>query len=97
MASLDQLLVRNVSLGSRNSAVGIATGYGLDSRGVGARVPVGERFFPLHVVQTRSGAHPVSESGQGMKLTTHLQLVPRSRIRDLYIYSPMGLHGVVFN
>jgi hypothetical protein len=31
--------------GSRGSAVGIATGYGLDDRGVGVRVPVGSRIF----------------------------------------------------
>jgi hypothetical protein len=31
--------------GSRDSAVGIATGYGLDDRGVGIRVPVGSRIF----------------------------------------------------
>jgi hypothetical protein len=30
---------------SRDSSVGIATGYGLDDRGVGVRVPVGARFF----------------------------------------------------
>jgi hypothetical protein len=29
----------------RDSAVGIATGYGLDDRGVGVRVPVGARIF----------------------------------------------------
>jgi hypothetical protein len=29
----------------RDSAVGIATGYGLDDRGVGVRVPVGSRIF----------------------------------------------------
>jgi hypothetical protein len=28
-----------------DSAVGIATGYGLDERGVGVRVPVGSRIF----------------------------------------------------
>jgi hypothetical protein len=31
--------------GSRGSAVGIATGYGLDDRGVGVRVPVRSRTF----------------------------------------------------
>jgi hypothetical protein len=31
--------------GSRDSAVGIATGYGLDDQGVGVRVPVGSRIF----------------------------------------------------
>jgi hypothetical protein len=30
---------------SRDSAVGIANGYGLDDRGVGVRVPVGSRIF----------------------------------------------------
>jgi hypothetical protein len=47
-------------VGSRDSAVGIATGYGLDGRGVGVRVPVGARFSPLHVVQTGPGASPAS-------------------------------------
>jgi hypothetical protein len=31
--------------GSRVRAVGIATGYGLDDRGVGVRVPLGSRIF----------------------------------------------------
>jgi hypothetical protein len=31
--------------GSRDSAVGIATGYELDDRGVGVRVPVKSRIF----------------------------------------------------
>jgi hypothetical protein len=30
---------------SRDSVVGIATGYGLEDRGVGVRVPVGSRIF----------------------------------------------------
>jgi hypothetical protein len=30
---------------SRDSSVGITTGYGLDDRGVGVRVPVGSRIF----------------------------------------------------
>jgi hypothetical protein len=30
---------------SRDSALGIATGYGLDDRGAGVRVPVGSRIF----------------------------------------------------
>jgi hypothetical protein len=31
--------------GSRDSAVGIATGYGLEERGVGVRIPVGSRIL----------------------------------------------------
>jgi hypothetical protein len=45
---------------SRDSVVGIATGYGLDDRGVGVRVSVGQDFSPLHIVQTGSGAHLTS-------------------------------------
>jgi hypothetical protein len=30
---------------SRDSAVGIVTGYGLDDQGVGVQVPVGARIF----------------------------------------------------
>jgi hypothetical protein len=45
---------------SQDSSVGIATGYGLYDRGAGVRVPVGEKFSFLHVVQTGSGVHPTS-------------------------------------
>jgi hypothetical protein len=48
--------------GSRNSSVGIATGHGLDDRGVGVRVPVEVRFSQLHIVQTGCGAHPASST-----------------------------------
>jgi hypothetical protein len=41
-----------------DSAVGIATDYGLHDRGVGICVPEGQVFSLLHVVQTGSGAHP---------------------------------------
>jgi hypothetical protein len=34
-----------IILGSRDSSVGIVTGYGLDDRGVGVRIPVGSRIF----------------------------------------------------
>jgi hypothetical protein len=34
---------------------------------------------------------------QGVKLTTHLQLVQRSRKCDPYIHSPIHLHGIVLN
>jgi hypothetical protein len=43
-----------------DSAVGIATSYGLDDRGFGVRVSVGSIIFLLHVVQTGSGIHPTS-------------------------------------
>jgi hypothetical protein len=45
---------------SRGSAVGIATVYELDDRGVGVRVPVGSEFSLLHIVQNCFGAHSAS-------------------------------------
>jgi hypothetical protein len=46
---------------SRDSSVGIATGYGLDDRTIGVRFPVGAGNCSLrHRVQTGSGAHPAS-------------------------------------
>jgi hypothetical protein len=74
--------------GSWDSVAGMATGYGLDDRGVGVRVPVGSRIFssprspgqlwgPHNLLSNEyRGLFPV---GQGVKLTTHLQLAPRSR------------------
>jgi hypothetical protein len=65
-------------------------------------------FFLFHSVQTDSGADPASypmdtgvsplgQSGRGVKLTTHLHLVPRSRKVELYLHSPICHHGIVFN
>jgi hypothetical protein len=46
---------------SRDSSVGIATGYGLDDQGVGSSSPGRVKQFPLlHIVQTGSGVHPTS-------------------------------------
>jgi hypothetical protein len=45
--------------GCRNSALSLATVYGLDGRGIGFRVLVeAQDFSSLHVVQTDSGVHP---------------------------------------
>jgi hypothetical protein len=72
---------------SQGSAVDIATAYGLDDQGV----PVVSEFSLLHIVQTGSGAYaasypmgtrgsfPKSKAAGFVKLTTHRQLVPRSR------------------
>jgi hypothetical protein len=67
--------------GSWDTSVGIATGYGLD--GI---LSNGYR-----------GLYPRGYSGRGMKLTTDLHLVPRSRMVELYLYSPICLHGIVLN
>jgi hypothetical protein len=50
-----------ISVKSRDSSVGIATGYGQDDRMIGVRFPEGAGNFSLrHHVLARSGAHPAS-------------------------------------
>jgi hypothetical protein len=78
-------------VGSRDSTVGILTGYGLDDRGVGVRVPIKSRIFsssrrpdrplgpPSLLSNGYRGLFSRRLSGGSMKLTTHLQLVSRSR------------------
>jgi hypothetical protein len=36
-------------------------------------------------------------SSRGVKMTTHLHLLPRSRIVLLYLHCPIHLRGIVFN
>jgi hypothetical protein len=69
----------------------------------------GRDFCLLHSVQTGSGAHPAScTMGMGsfflrgkaagdVKVTSHLHLVPKSRMVELYPHFPIQLHGVVLN
>jgi hypothetical protein len=88
-----------------DSSVGTKTGYGLESRG---SVP-GASFFFLHSVQTVSGAHqdsyPMDTWGDflgglsewGLKLTTRLHLVSKSRMVELYFHSSIRLHAILFN
>jgi hypothetical protein len=79
---------------SRDSSVGIVTGYGLDNRMIGVRLPEEAGNFSLrHHYQTGSGAHPASYpmgtgGERGVKLTTHLHLVPRSKNEWSYTSSP---------
>jgi hypothetical protein len=55
--------------GGRDSAVGIATGYGLDDRRVGLRVPVGAKMFSSPRRPDCSGSHPASyPMGTGGKM-----------------------------
>jgi hypothetical protein len=76
---------------------------GLHARRQGFDSLQGQETF-LHSVHTGSGAHPTSsiqrvprKNGQGMNLTTHLHLLPRSKILGIYLHSLIHLHGVVFN
>jgi hypothetical protein len=80
-------------LKTRHSAVDIATGYGQDGQRIGVRVSVWGKIFLLSMSFRRvsgspsllyngyRGLFPRGWSGWSVKLTTHLQLVPRSRIR----------------
>jgi hypothetical protein len=54
------LCVEPLNKKSRDSSVGIETGYRLDGRRDGVRVPVGTKFSLLRIVLTGSGAHPAS-------------------------------------
>jgi hypothetical protein len=55
------ILQRTVIHRSRDSVVGTATGYGLDDRGVGVRVPVRSRIF----CSPRGGSHNLLSMGTG--------------------------------
>jgi hypothetical protein len=48
------IIIIIIIITGRESAVGIATGYGLEGRGTGVRIPVGGKTL-LHIVQTGSG------------------------------------------
>jgi hypothetical protein len=49
---------RYMILKSRDSSVGIATGYGLDDQGGGVRVPVGSKIFTSPYRQDRFWGPP---------------------------------------
>jgi hypothetical protein len=54
---------------SRDSAVGVVIGYGLDDQGVRVQDPERPKILTLHIVQTGSGAHPASyPMGMGAKV-----------------------------
>jgi hypothetical protein len=90
---------------SWDRSVSIGTAYGLD--GWGSISGRGKRFFstPQHTDRLWGppkllsngylGRFPQRWSGLGMKLTTHLHLVPRSIMTDLHLHSAIHLHGVV--
>jgi hypothetical protein len=90
------------------SSVSIVSDYGLDDRAIGVRSPAEAKDFPSNLcVQTGSGAHPASctmgtggsfpggKVGQGVTLTAHSHLVPRSGMSTSYTPSPpKRLRGV---
>jgi hypothetical protein len=87
---------------SPDRSVGIATAQpGFNS---GQR----QDFFLLHSVETGSGVHPASypmgakdlsprPRGKGVKLTSHLHLVPKYLMEETYLHSFIRTHGMVLN
>jgi hypothetical protein len=93
---------------SLDSADGMATGYELDGRGVGVRAPVRWRFFssPRRPDRFWSSLNPypvdTGSSFPGGKCSGEWSWPLTSKYRDqeyldLYIHSPIRLHGVVLN
>jgi hypothetical protein len=84
-------------VGSRSNSVSVVSDYGLNDRAIGVRSPAGAKDFPVNLcVQTGSEAHPASctmgtggpfpgaKRGLGVTLTTHLHLMPSSRMSMSY-------------
>jgi hypothetical protein len=92
-------LKKNISHSESGITVCIATGYGLDDREVGVRLPVESRIFssarrPDQLWGPRN-LLPNEYQGcfsRGVKLATQLQLVQRSRKSP-----PIRLHGAVLS
>ena len=74
-------------LGGLGSSVGIATAYGLDGPGIESRwrarfsapVQTGPEAHPAYCTMG-TGSFPGVRCGQGVTLTPHPLLVPRSKI-----------------
>jgi hypothetical protein len=65
---------------------------------------LGNHLWYWSQVITHPASYPMGTGGSfprnkatGVELTTHLHLVPRSRIVELYLHSPIHLHGVMLN
>jgi hypothetical protein len=85
-------------------------GYRMGGWGVGDSIPSeGKRFFHLYNVQTVSGAHlascamdnggcfPGAKVARAWSWPTHLKLMPRLRMVELYLQSPLHLCGIALN
>jgi hypothetical protein len=91
---------------NRSNTVGIAHGCELDCRGVGVWIPRRASFISLSTVPTGSEPNHLLSSGylwlflwgycgRGLKLTTQLPLVPKSRIHGSIHSLPLILHGLI--
>jgi hypothetical protein len=94
---------------SRDSAVGIATGYGLDDWEVGVRVPVGSRIFtssccpdwlwgpPNLLYNGFWDLFPGGKAAGAWSWPLTSNYCRGQENVDLYIHYPICLHGVVLN
>jgi hypothetical protein len=100
-------LVPDICVGSRDSSICIATGYGLDGQGwIPGR---GRKSFsspqcpdrlcdpPSLLPNGYQGLFPRKCGSRDVKSTIHLHLVSRSKIVELSLHSPRRLRGVVLN
>jgi hypothetical protein len=84
-------------LRSRDSVVGIATGYGLDDRGVGVRVPVGVKNFPFST-SSRSAlghTHPPIQWVPGAKRQERESdhtLPTSAKVKKMWLYTSTPLY-----
>jgi hypothetical protein len=98
------------SIRSRDSLVGIATCYGLGDQGVRVRVPVWSRIFSSSHLPDRLCSPPkLLYSGYKGALSpgvkwqvreadhSHPTSAEVKKRVNLYIHSPVRLHGVVLN
>jgi hypothetical protein len=94
LSALKYLYQYSILNKSHDSSVGTANGVRSGRSGLQGSIPGGDwEFFSLPPRPERFWAHPASypmgtwgsfpgdKSGRGMKLTTHLYFVPKSRIR----------------
>jgi hypothetical protein len=58
-------------------------------------VQTGSGGPPILLSNEHRGLYPQGQSSRGLKLTTHLQLMPGEENIDLYVHSPVPLHGVI--
>jgi len=81
-----------VKIGSRDSSVGIVTGYGLGGPGVDSQC--GQNFPHLFILALRSTQPPIQAAGC-VALNTHPHQAPRLKKEENYTCAPpLGLRGL---
>jgi hypothetical protein len=98
------ILVHSIIYRSRDSAVSIATSYGLDDRGVGVRIPVGSKIIssplwgpPNILFNGYRGFFLRGKAAGAWSWPTTSNYCRGQENVDLYIHSLIRLHGVVLN